>query len=351
MKLKSIIVGITMICLGAGIFFLVRSHHSGSGTDDESADENIPAIVSVQTSALKRMTLHGYVTGYGMIEARPATKNEPAAGGTLAAPGAGVVAKVNVVAGQRVQKGDVLVELNSATTAFDYAQTEVARQEKLFQQQNTSLKNWEDARAQLASLEIVAPVSGTVTKLNVKPGQAVDVNTPVAEVIDLNHLAVTTKIPVTQAPELKAGAEIEIGGAPSVTAKLSFVSPAVDPADGTVSAWAALPAHNGLRPGEFVPIKIVTETRTNCLAAPSDSVVTDEKGNSAIALVHNDEATQTSVQTGLSENGWTEVSGTNLNAGDPVVTVGAYGLPAKTQIKIVNPSADATSATNSAGAQ
>ena len=59
------------------------------------------------------MTLHRYVNGYGTIEAAPATANQPAAGGALAAPSAGIVAKLNVVAGQRVQKGDVLMELNS----------------------------------------------------------------------------------------------------------------------------------------------------------------------------------------------------------------------------------------------
>jgi hypothetical protein len=43
-----------------------------------------------------------------------------------------------------------------------------------------------------------------------------------------------------------------------------------------------------------------------------------------------------------------EVSAPGLKEGDQVVTVGAYGLPDKTQIKIVNPLDDET---NSPGAQ
>ncbi|MGH7951137.1 MAG: efflux RND transporter periplasmic adaptor subunit [Limisphaerales bacterium] len=359
MKQKRILIGgAIVVCLALGIFALVKLRGgAAAASDDESADENVQTVIPVQTGVLKRVTLHRYVTGYGMIEAEPATKNEPAAGGTLAAPTAGVVSKVNVVAGQKVKKSDVLVELNSATATFDYAQAEVGRQKKLFAQQNTSLKNLQDAEAQLASLEIIAPVSGTVTRLNVKPGEAVDVNAPVAEVINLNRLAVTAKIPAAQAGELKTGEVVQISGtgfqpvdgqdARPTIASLSYVSPAVDANDGTISAWAALPSNCGLRPGEFVDLKIVTAVDTNCLAAPAESVVTDENGNSVISLVKNDEAIQTPVQTGLRENGWTEIKETNLNTGDLVVTVGAYGLPDKTKIKIVNSSDE----TNSAQAQ
>ena len=84
-------------------------------------------------------------------------------------------------------------------------------------------------------------------------------------------------------------------------------------------------------------LRIVTAVHTNCLAAPEESVVTDESGHSVIALVNGDEATQTPVQTGFRENGWVEVEGTGLKEGDTVVTVGAYGLPEKTQIQVVNP--------------
>ncbi|MGH7952479.1 MAG: efflux RND transporter periplasmic adaptor subunit [Limisphaerales bacterium] len=364
MKSKSIIIGgAIVVCLALGIFAFIKFRGGAApASDGESADGDVQTVVAVQVGALQRMTLHRYVTGYGTVEAAPAMENQPAAGGTLAAPTAGVVAKVNVIAGQSVKEGDVLVELNSATATFDYAKAEIERQKKLFEQQNTSRKNLEDAQAQLTSLEIVAPVSGTVTSISVKSGQAVDVNAPVAEVIDLNRLAVIMKIPAAQAGELKAGEEVQISGtgvspvtngqdARSTTAMLSFVSPAVDVNDGTISAWAALPANSGLRPGEFVDLKIVTTVHTNCLAAPSEGVVTDESGSNVVALVHGNEAVQTPVQTGFRENGWVEVHGAGLKDGDTVVTVGAYGLPDKTQIQVVNASENGTSATNSYSSQ
>jgi multidrug efflux pump subunit AcrA (membrane-fusion protein) len=79
-------------------------------------------------------------------------------------------------------------------------------------------------------------------------------------------------------------------------------------------------------------------------------VVTDEGGKSVIALVKGDEAKQMPVQTGLRENGLVEVEAPELNAGDVVVTVGAYGLPEKTKIRVQNTSEDETP-TNSSDAK
>jgi len=346
MKPKPILIGgAIIICLGLGIFLLNKSRGSAASGDDTS--DNVPTIVSVQTGTLKRMTLHDYITGYGIVGAAPASASEPSAGGPLAAPGAGVVAKVSVIEGQQVEKGDVLVELNSASATYDYAQEEVARQKQLYAQQNTSLKDVEDAGAQLASLEVVAPVAGTVTHVGVVAGQAVDTGTEVAEVVDLNRLAVETKIPEAQAGALATGEDVLVSNATPIAASLSAISPAVDPNDGTVSAWATLPANSGLSPGQFVQLKIVTGTHTNCLAAPENSVVTDDSGQSALSLIKDGQAHQVTVQTGYRENGWVEIQGDGLADGNTVATVGAYGLPDQTKIQIVNPSDDST---NSAGA-
>jgi multidrug efflux pump subunit AcrA (membrane-fusion protein) len=330
---KLIITVIVVAVAGLGIYAFIKSR----GPDTATGEETTPSVIPVQVGALTNVTLHRYVEGYGTVEPAPATAEQPAAGATLAAPVAGVVARVNAIAGQQVKKGDVLAELNSGAVTVDYAEQAAARQEKLYAQQNTSLKNLQDAEAQLASLRVIAPLAGTVTRLNVKPGESVDVNTVVAEVIDLNRLAVSAAIPAAEANDLKTGEEVQVLTKPPVTATLSFVSPAVDMNSGTVLTRATLAADSGLRPGQFVQLRIVTAVHTNSLVAPIESVVTDESGHSVIALVKGDETTQTPVQTDLRENGWVEISGTGLKPGDSVVTIGAYGLPEKTKIQMVKP--------------
>jgi membrane fusion protein (multidrug efflux system) len=333
MKQKSIFIGlIVVLCIGLGIWALIKSRGEASRS---GGDETTPTLVTVQTGALKLATLHRYVQGYGTVEPAPATAEQPAAGAQLAAPSAGVVAKVSVLEGQRVGKGDVLMELNSGATTVENAEQEVARQRQLFAQQNTSLKNLRNAEAQLALLRVTAPLSGTVARVNVKPGQAVDLTTVVAEVMDLNRLAVTAEIPAAEAGDLKSGNPVEVLTEPAVTMELSFVSPNVDKNNDTVLVRVLLPAGGVLRPGQFVPLRIVTAAHTNSLAAPGESVVTDESGKSVIALVKGDEAAQQPVQTGLRENGWIEIVSPGLKAGDIVVTVGAYGLPPKTKVRVL----------------
>ncbi|HTI99103.1 MAG TPA: efflux RND transporter periplasmic adaptor subunit [Dongiaceae bacterium] len=327
--------GCLVLALGALLTGCSR-HAAASDDEDSSADTTGPTVVAVQTGKLQPATLHRYATGYGSVAPAPATVDQPAAGVQLAPATAGVIAKVNIVAGQQVKSGDVLMELNSSALTLENAEQELARQKKLYAEQNTSLRNLQAAEAQLSLLRVVAPVSGTVASLNAKPGQAVDGTTIVAEIMDLNRLTVNAELPANT-PDLTLGAEVQVQTDPPVTTKLEFISPTVNPTNDTVLVRAPLPAGCGLRPGQFVPLRIVTAVHPNCLAAPAASVVTDESGRSVVVLVHGDETSQTQVQPGLSENGLTEISAPGLKPGDVVVTVGAYGLPDKTKISVANP--------------
>jgi membrane fusion protein (multidrug efflux system) len=334
---------IIIVCLAAlgGLVWLVWFKPA----KPEEAENKPETEVPVQVGKLKRVTLHGYVTAYGTVEPEPAGER-PAASAGVSAFVPGVVTEVKCVAGQRVEKGALLFQLDTraADVAVDFAEKTVERQQKLLQIEGTSQKALQEAeqqlaaaRAQRALLQIQAPLAGTVVRVNVKPGEAVDLTSVLAEVVDLDRLVVKTGIPASQASELKPGQETQVLSQPTVTATLSFISPAVDTNNDTVLAWAALPVGSGLRPGQFVPLRIITAVHTNCLAAPDESVVTDIHGHSVLALVNGDEATQTPVETGLRENGWVEVKGAGLKEGDSVVTVGAYGLPEKTKIRVVSP--------------
>jgi multidrug efflux pump subunit AcrA (membrane-fusion protein) len=321
-----------LVCVLTALGFLAAIK-SLADSDDAPAGAATPTLVTVQTGALKRTTLHRYVRGFGTIDCAPATAGQPAASAQIAAPTAGIVTKVNIVEGQQVEKGDVLVELNSSATTCDLAKEDLARQKQLFAQQNTSLKNVQNAGAQLALLQVTAPLSGTVTRVGVKPGTAVDGTTVVAEVMDLSRLAVSAEISA-EAPGLAAGEDMQVLADPPVGTAILYINPVVNRDNDTVLVRALLPGGGALRPGQFVPLSIVTAVHTNCLAAPVASVVTDQDGQSTVALVTGDQAARTPVQTGFRENGWVEITAPGLKAGDTVVTVGAYGLPDKTKISI-----------------
>ncbi len=336
-----LLASVAVLAAVAGTYGLLRWH-----ADDSASDEQAPAaasVISVQIGALELKTLHQYITGYGNVTASPATAKESAASAAVAAPVSGAITAVDVAQGQQVRRGQMLVTLNSQSVTESYAEREVAREKMLYAQHNTSLKALQSAEAQLALLRVSAPLSGTVVAVNVKPGTAVDANTVLVRIVDLHRLVVTTDIPAAQAEELRPGQPVEVLGTPRIQARLSYVSSTVDPTNGSVMAWAALPAQSVLRPGQFVRLRIMVGTHQNALSAPSESVVSDLTGHSVISLVHGDEAIRTPVRAGYREDGWVEVTAPGLKPGDKVVTVGAYGLPQKAEIQVV-PATEAPSA-------
>ena len=335
-----LLVSVAVLAAVAGTYGLLKSQAKDSASDEQAS---AGSIISVQVGALELKTLHHYVTGYGDVTAAPATVNEPAASAAVAAPVSGVVTAADVVPGQQVKRGQILVTLNSQSMTERYAKREVARQKMLFSQHNTSLKALQNAEAQLALLRVSAPLSGTVVAVNVKPGTAVDANTVLVRIVDLHRLVITTDIPVVEAEALQPGQPVEVLGTPKIQARLSYISPTVDPTDGAVMAWATLPANSRLRPGQFVRLRIMVGTHQNALSAPAKSVVSDLTGHSVISLVHGTEAIRTPVRAGYREDGWVEVSAPGLKPEDKVVTVGAYGLPQKAEIQVI-PATEAPSA-------
>jgi multidrug efflux pump subunit AcrA (membrane-fusion protein) len=329
-----IVAGALIIGLGAHTILEWR------GTDSRAEATRAPSsLISVQVGTLKRMTVHRYVTGFGLVEAAPATARQPAAGAAIAAPVTGVITRVKVVAGQNVRRGQLLMDLNSAAMTEAYAAQEAARQRNLYAAHNTSLKALQKAEAQLALLRVTTPLSGTVVRLNVEPGTAVSASSVLAEVMNLHRLAVQTDIPQARASELAPGQPLKVLGTPPITARLGYVGSTVNKSDDAVTAWAALPPSSGLRPGQYVRIRIVTATHRNSLVAPTASVVRGIGTQGFLWTVRGDQAIRMSVKTGLREGNWIEVSGKDLKPGTAVVTVGAFGLPRRTRIRITQAAA------------
>ena len=326
-----------------------------------SQDEAVEAEVAVIAGQVQRITLHSFLTAYGYVETAPARRGAAPAGARITAPISGVVSKIVCYDGQRVDKGAILCSLDSRTAKVDVDRAEQAlsfaekawQREKALQTSDaTSEKKLQaaeaayaaarsdlsTARLQLSLHEITAPISGTITRLEVGLGQSVDTNTIVAEIADFAHLVAALKVPASEASVLKTGQSVEIktenGDAP-IIGTLGLISSRVDAGDGAMTAYALLPADTLLRPGRFVGARIVRDEHRGCLAVPESSVVKDGDGGWHIAVVENGKVHLKKVRTGFRENGLVEVASEGLSEGMTVVEVGAYGLPDNTRIWIV----------------
>jgi membrane fusion protein (multidrug efflux system) len=188
-------------------------------------------------------------------------------------------------------------------------------------------------------LRVQAPLAGTIVRLNVKPGEAVDLTTVMAEIIDLDRLVVSAQVPSRELAGLKVGQTAEVladKSASSVTDTLTYIGLEVDPKTDTALVRAKLPAHSGLRPGQFVTARIVSEEHRDRLAVPVESVVKGPEGSTVIALVQGDKATQKPVRAGLRDGALVEVEAEGLQPGMSVVTQGAYALPKETKVRVLS---------------
>ena len=343
---------------------IIASGLSLAGCSAASPDSTAVATeVAVHVAKVTRADLHAYVEAYGVVESQPAGGNQSGGAAKLAAPTAGIVMAVPAKEGERVPAGTIIVKLNDraalasvdkANHTLAFATQVVERQDKLKAIAGTSDKAMQEAaqqlaaaradlataQAQLALVQLATPVAGIVSHINVQPGQAVDFNTIVAEVVDLDRITVTTNVPAAEATALKLGqaADIFAEDGDQVTAKasVSFVSPSVDAKTGAVLVRLALPRNASLRPGQTVRARIVSESHSG-LAVPVESVVRHGDGHSVIAKVEGDQARQQPVEAGLRDGALIEIRNTQLKEGDTVVTVGAYGLPKESKVRVISP--------------
>jgi membrane fusion protein (multidrug efflux system) len=325
-------------------------------------EEKAPTEVAVQVGKVTRVTLRARVDAYGTVEAEPAGGGKPAGAARLSAPAAGIVLAVPVQEGERVEAGSVVVKLDDrvalaqvekARHAVQFAEQQMARQNRLRTVEGTSEKLIQEAaqqlaaaqselasaQAQLALVQLTTPLAGVVARISVQPGQTVEPNTVVAEVIDPARLVATVNVPAAEAALLKAGQPAELlAGRDAKTAaqaKVLYVSPQVDAKTATVLVRVSVPPGAGLRSGEFVHVRVITEERADRLAVPREAVYTDHDGQSTLSIVEGEVAKQKTVKAGLRDGGLVEVEGEGVTEGATVVTLGSYALPKETKVRVL----------------
>jgi membrane fusion protein (multidrug efflux system) len=358
MTKRQVITGLIILAVAAAAALILIK---GLGSKGAGEEEGIPTDVAVHVGKVVRATLHRYVTAYGTVEPEPPGEGKPAAGALISAPVAGILTDIRCAEGRPVEQGAVLFRLDSrlAEVAVAKAEKELAfagqayeRQKRLLAAEGTSQKAFQEAELQLQTarndlataqtelslLQIKAPLAGTVVRISARLGQSVETSAVLAEVIALERLVVTAQVPSREAGLLKPGQPVDFGPGSAATGKVTVVGKDIDPKTDTVLVRAAVPAGAGLRPGQFVTIRIVSEERRDVLAVQEASLIADSVGGDtgSIVLVESGKAVRRRVKSGLRESGLVEVEGEGLKEGLVIVTEDAYAVPADSKVHIID---------------
>jgi multidrug efflux pump subunit AcrA (membrane-fusion protein) len=195
------------------------------------------------------------------------------------------------------------------------------------------------AEAQLSYTEIHSPISGVVTDRPLFAGETAAAGTPVITVMDTSALLAKLHISQMQAQQLSLGAAATItipGVADPVPARVSLISPALDPGSTTVEVWLRLENPKGLfKAGTPVHTTITGRTAAKALLIPAESVQTaqDNSSRSVMVVGADGVAHKRTVTLGIQTPENVQVLD-GVSASDMVITTGAYALDDGTKVKI-----------------
>jgi membrane fusion protein (multidrug efflux system) len=349
----------TRIILAALVIIVVAVVVSRLVRSGGESEEVVPNM-AVHVGRITRASLRRFVSAYGSVQPEPATPGRPAAFSEVASPVAGVLARASCVEGQKVARGDVLFVLDSrlAEAAVErakknlvYAEQTFDRQKKLLAADGTSQKTYLEAESQLSAarsdlreaetglalVNIQAPLSGRVVKIDRQPGESVELNTVLATIIDLDRLVVALGVPRLEADEVKVGqpAEIDVETAPS--GRVVFVGSSVDEKADTVPVRVSIPPGRGYLPGRFLSVRIVTQEHTDRLVIPVVALIANTLvgDTGEIVLVEGEKAVRQPVKIGIREGALVEVEAAGLKEGQAIVTEDAYAVPDGTRVHTI----------------
>jgi HlyD family secretion protein len=208
------------------------------------------------------------------------------------------------------------------------------------QGQLTSAKGkYMGAEAQLSYTEIRSPISGVVTDRPLFAGETAAAGTPVITVMDTSGLLAKLHLSQLQAQQLSLGATASItvaGIADPLPAKVSLISPALDPGSTTIEVWLRVGNPKGaLKAGTPVHATITGRTAANALLLPLEAVQTGPDGESKFVLVVKSDGTAAKrpVTLGIRNSESAQIL-SGVSAADTVITTGAYGLDEGTKVKV-----------------
>ncbi|MGG7037139.1 MAG: efflux RND transporter periplasmic adaptor subunit [Flavobacterium sp.] len=303
------------------------------------------ALVSVMT--LKDTVFNHYLDIQGSVDTKENILVQPEFSGTLIA--------LNVKAGDRVTKGQVLgkiddagvsQQLASAENQYELTKTTFERQKNLWDkkigseiqylqaqtQMISAQKSVAQIKAQLAKTVIRAPFTGTIDEVFVEKGQVVSPNPQgLMRIVNLGNMFVSTTIPESYIGKVKVGTEVDVfftSLGKTYKGKIRQVGNFINPNNRSFGIEVSVPnPENLLRPNQVAKLKIMDYVNKNAIVVPTNVIQEDGKGNRFVFTVENSNgktgnAKKTIITTGSTSDNLTEIL-SGLAADDIIVTEGA----------------------------
>ena len=318
--------------------------------------DNTKRYPLVSTLTVKDSAFTHYIEVQGNIETKENIMISPEY--------SGVLTQLNVKAGQKVSKGQVLARIDDGGMSAQLAQAEnklaldkttFDRQKNLWDQKigseiqylqtqtayQSQQKMVKQMQAQLSKTVVRAPFSGTIDEVIVERGQVVAPGQSLFRIVNLGNMYVTANVPENYLSKLKLGASVEVylnAIGKTYKEKVRQVGTYINPNNRTLSIEIAVPnPDNLLRPNQVAVLKIEDYINKNALLIP-ENIMTENAAKEKIVYVVS-EGKETKVAQRIIEIGYTsgamvEVK-SGLKPGETIVTEGAKTLTDGANVEII----------------
>jgi len=289
---------------------------------------------------------------------------------------AGIIDKILVKEGNRVKKGQVLVQLDDVDARLQVERAEakvkeadalvennrntIARYQKLFETMVIPQQTFDDlvlkikvdqAKLDLAQVEldmakqnlldhrIVSPIDGVVNLKIASLGEHVNVapKDEIMTIVEMDPLELEFYVPENWVGKIRLGTRVQFTvkafSEEKFSATLQFISPTADPSTRNVKMKAVVqnPTYR-LKPGYFAEVTIETGNNPQALVIP-ESALFSQGGRFFAYIVRNGTAHRKEVETGHRFEGNVEIL-KGIQKGERVVTAGHEQLSEGTKVKI-----------------
>lgn len=349
-------------CSGGGPDAAAEDQDDTASAEDREGEARDRAVPVEVAAAVQRRIAASYAGTANL---------EVPADAQVVAKTSGVLLRVLVEEGDRVRAGQVLAQLDPERPRLEAARAEATmrraknnfeRSRELFERQLVSAEAndqlrfeyeaakaaWELARLELSHTAITAPIGGVVAERMAKPGNLININTPLYRIVDNSRLEAVLNVPEREMATMKPGLPIRMVvdalRGQVFEGVVGRISPVVDAGSGTFRVVGVFAGHEGLKPGMFGRLQIVYDEREAALSVPREAVV-EANGEASVFLVEAGKAVRRVVRLGHVDGAYAEVV-EGLAVGDQVITAGRIAVRDGVTVEVLG--APATAATSAA---
>lgn len=328
-----------LLCLACGLLF-----SCGEGGSQVEEERSLP-VVTVDVASRRDVDQTGTFTG--TIEAQVSNNIAPQSPVRIG--------RIYVEVGDRVKKGQRLVETDGANLAqakvrMENDRAEFERADELYRIGGTSKSDWEARKLAYdvsktnydnlnENTVLLSPISGVVTARNYDSGDMYSGAEPILTVEQIRPVKLKVDVSEVLFTKVRKGMEVEVTtdvyGDRIFKGHINIVYPTIDPATRTFPIEVRIDnADEAVRPGMFARVTLTHETADRVVIPDRAVVKQTGSGDKYVYIVRDGKAEFVKVELGRRMDTLYEVL-SGVEEGDTVVVTGQTRLNDGMEVEII----------------